>query len=1492
MTRRPRPFTGPVLAGAIVASVVALTALTSQPAWTDDRDLLRFDSQKPYLLIIFDNSSSMNLNTNNQPVPANGDDPNSKEYQAKQVVYEVFQNVNDVQLAFASFNQDEMRVQAKHWLYRVGSSAGSWPLAWPAVGEEMVFGKNMDPTDGIAGTCSTPLDLDNALQRLQADRFAKLEINDDGDGVIEQGDTNDDTVLWIEIGGTTYELTVSRDTASGNPNLGQPSFSALFKLRTAGGGCVATGPSTTVEFIMNLERAFFYHETQGETGGGGGGNAREILNGVWTYSDTLHSFAHPPGIDPGTGQCGIDHPFSGEGWEGNYDGTTDGLPPASPPQSLETAETDSYSAPGLQCDAIPGRNAPPLCTQNLKWNTEYAPAIAPLFPKPRPLDEGDFLPFKWDASTKIEFLRRLAPSIGAAGVGVPDFGVANYFTDLPPPGETYLKLRNQSERPLIPLGVTPIAKAVNDFRCFYQGDGNNKCRRDHPFSCDESGGCTVPMNGWESIAQQLDPDWGCRKVYQIVLSDGDDTCEGENACADTANLNNKAGVRTWVVAYGKDCDKLGNPLHCMVQNGKGEAVCPQNPQNLKDELERILGLIREQTRAFAAGTVTTVQTTSLNKIGLSSFTPLQGEAVWDGHFKNFLKPLPLFPDTHPLAGQPNTDQDCASQPANQQDRECFLWDTGEVMKTQVDAGTPLGTGDNQRRVFYSLLPPDGRTWIQQRRLFDPTDDTTANSIRLDLWQGLGIPPAPPADAQTRANAVIAETFALKTATVNPTVGAPFSIEYIQSENFHSTPLFFGDPVNTEYFVQDLGGDGVPGCASGERGYRCFFLNHEHRREMLVFGTNAGMLHFFDAGIARIKSTASECGGVPPPCVKFDNGTGKELFAYIPRAVMPTITQLAEGTSHRYGVDGTVTAADVFIDPEHTGLGTASSDPPQEADRRWRTGVMVGLREGGRSYVMLDVTQPDVVNPDNQGFRLPEPQAGSYQASCLADPTTTTPTGGCRLDEDTSDAPSQVPFPAALWEFSDWAYDATGALVDGDSGRPGIQPISLDEDDDNGDGIQEGNSEPDLGWTWSQPSINRIRLCRPGGTACDPTPSVPLGDADLVDRYVAVVGGGMPEAVKEMTVGEKTTLDPTAGNWIYVIDVETGQAIYKRQIQGAVAAQPAAVDSNSDGYVDRTYIVTTAGFVYRVDFDDTDTAGNLPEPLQRTNLRGTDGCLCYAGLRIPELDADGNPLWVPVKIFDANSYSGDPPTRTILRSIYHRPSVIFVSKLGEFALAFGTGDREDLWSPDNNPGRFYVFVDESHKPGVTLPLTEASLQPVDDAQLNVATSVDYLFDRIQGQRGWFLILNPKERVISNSFAFSGITVFNTFEPVIQVSGGQNPLCSRVGTSRIFAVLTTNANAILKNAGGQPERWKQISTFATPPYDEVGQNLNPGEGTGGPTSDDLTPDELEVMETLKTLLPKNCRFANYRIDIKAVTGDTRVVTIAPVPICIVEKNWKEF
>src|SRR5262249_42068535 len=145
------------------------------------------------------------------------------------------------------------------------------------------------------------------------------------------------------------------------------------------------------------------------------------------------------------------------------------------------------------------------------------------------------------------------------------------------------------------------------------------------------------------------------------------------------------------------------------------------------------------------------------------------------------------------------------------------------------------------------------------------------------------------------------------------------------------------------------------------------------------------------------------------------------------------------------------------------------------------------------------------------------------------------------------------------------------------------------------------------------------------------------------------------------------------------------------------------------------------------------------------------------------DPDSNqPVWVPREIFSAN-FTGSTPS-VAPRSIYYRPSVIFVASLGLYAVAFGTGDREDLWSADPQTERYYMFLDDTDSlPPAALPLNESAFTALQENSPN--TSNDILENSAVGHRGWFLQLLATERVITDSFALSGINTVSTYQPTV-------------------------------------------------------------------------------------------------------------------------------
>lgn len=139
---------------------------------------------------------------------------------------------------------------------------------------------------------------------------------------------------------------------------------------------------------------------------------------------------------------------------------------------------------------------------------------------------------------------------------------------------------------------------------------------------------------------------------------------------------------------------------------------------------------------------------------------------------------------------------------------------------------------------------------------------------------------------------------------------------------HSAPLYVGAAERKNYHR-----NGWPESAS----YLSYIEANKTRKGVVYVGANDGMLHAF--------SDSANLGG----------GAGKELFAYIPKAVLPRLKNLASPDyQHQYYVDGVLTGGDAYI-----GSG-------------WKTVVLGTLGRGAsgstNSIFALDVTNPAAITP--------------------------------------------------------------------------------------------------------------------------------------------------------------------------------------------------------------------------------------------------------------------------------------------------------------------------------------------------------------------------------------------------------------------------------------------------------------------------------------------------------------------------------------------------
>ena len=145
----------------------------------------------------------------------------------------------------------------------------------------------------------------------------------------------------------------------------------------------------------------------------------------------------------------------------------------------------------------------------------------------------------------------------------------------------------------------------------------------------------------------------------------------------------------------------------------------------------------------------------------------------------------------------------------------------------------------------------------------------------------------------------------------------------------------GDIVNSEaVYVRGPVYDYV------DAGYAAFKSANASRTPLVYVGANDGMLHAFNAA------------------------TGDEVWAYVPKLLLPTLYRLADKlypTAHQYYVDGSPTVGDVYF-------GGA-----------WHTILVGGFNGGGRGYYALDITDPFnpkglwEFNAANMGFSYGRPE---------------------------------------------------------------------------------------------------------------------------------------------------------------------------------------------------------------------------------------------------------------------------------------------------------------------------------------------------------------------------------------------------------------------------------------------------------------------------------------------------------------------------------------
>jgi hypothetical protein len=513
----------PLFAAVLLLSLVAGPILAQLPPECGTTQPLA----SPYVFILFDISGSQNhaaactqaeydagqcayvCSGAQCHTPMQADHPGSKWTQTRQALYDVLSDYNDVNFGFATFpNHDLLRVRAKHWLYQADTAGPVIPGgggAFPAAGAQEVFGLTWPCTAGASDGCAntTPADLNDAWEVTRVRRLPK-----GGDAFTQTSD------VYLRVGASTVYKVRYAPVAGGA--LGSPLQTVVTTWRCSGPNCSTTTLIGSQAVSWTPVGDFLSWENAAST----------------ASRNQPYSYFNQPTVAAATaaGLC----PASNGTWEPNGDDNG-----------------DAYVQPGQW----------PYLMYSLKQPTDASDSRGSFF------STGDVIPLDWLDPHQDDLLVRLAPNLVFDPLATPDFRTASYFQDHAAPGEDFLRLRNEPARPMIPLGLTPLARSIRAFRAWYDG-------------CLNGSGCSS-ATGWNDVAATQDPEWGCRRTHLLIITDNVDECPSFDPCADISSLSNQADVTTSIIAVGMS---YNSQINCIAHDGRGEPFYPKTRQQIEDSL--------------------------------------------------------------------------------------------------------------------------------------------------------------------------------------------------------------------------------------------------------------------------------------------------------------------------------------------------------------------------------------------------------------------------------------------------------------------------------------------------------------------------------------------------------------------------------------------------------------------------------------------------------------------------------------------------------------------------------------------------------------------------------------------------------------------------------------------------------------------------------------------------------------------------------------------
>ncbi len=363
-------------------------------------------------------------------------------------------------------------------------------------------------------------------------------------------------------------------------------------------------------------------------------------------------------------------------------------------------------------------------------------------------------------------------------------------------------------------------------------------------------------------------------------------------------------------------------LQKTAQQGNGTFFTSNNAEELTTAIVATITDIIEKSQSFTAATVPSTRTAAGGDFYTSYFLPTGKSPFWQGHLRAFGIDAAgnIYDQTGACPLQDPTTGECNSGP--------FLpgvqpyWDAGEEV--------PL---PGVRNLYTTRLTGS----VTNRVAFDST--ITSTDLAVAAFTAAPAPAPNPIypgsgalNATGLSNEIVSYVQGCEWATgvAGANVNADVTCvprDWRLGDIFHSAPVVVG----------------LPRSAQGEVSYSAFATTYNSRRRIIYAGANDGFLHAFDAGTWNAAAT--------PPA--HNRGTGAELFGFMPWQARKSVKNLRidDPANRTYYVDGSPQAADVWIYPTTTTATKASNGS------EWRTYLISGMRQGGKSFFALDVTDP-------------------------------------------------------------------------------------------------------------------------------------------------------------------------------------------------------------------------------------------------------------------------------------------------------------------------------------------------------------------------------------------------------------------------------------------------------------------------------------------------------------------------------------------------------